>query len=176
MRTNATNLPYPPGPQLGIQKNYGVFSHPALPRQAAICLGMKRKYLIIPGMIATIALLNGCGHRTVYVEKSTTVTEPRHTETVIVPERHTETVVVPERAPATETVVVQEAPPKLRIEEPPQSPGPGYTWISGYWGWNGQWTWVPGRWTMRPGSYDRWEPGHWDRRGHSYVWIPGRWR
>lgn len=136
---------------------------------------MKRIYLIIPTMAATLALLNGCGHRTVYVEKSTTV-EPKHTETVIVPEPRTETVVVPEPTAPSETVVVPEAPPPLRAEEPPPSPGPGYAWVSGYWGWNGSWTWVPGRWTVRPASREHWEAGHWDRRGHGYVWIPGHWR
>ncbi len=35
--------------------------------------------------------------------------------------------------PATREVLVTQAPPAVRVETQPVSPGPGYIWTSGYW-------------------------------------------
>jgi hypothetical protein len=45
-------------------------------------------------------------------------------------------------------VYVARQPPPPAMEYPPPAPGPGYTWISGYWDWMGNdWSWVGGYWT-----------------------------
>ena len=47
--------------------------------------------------------------------------------------------------PATREVLVTQAPPVVRVETQPVSPGPGYIWTMGYWRWTGaQYVWVPG--------------------------------
>jgi len=115
---------------------------------------MKRRYLIVSLLaVATCGLLNGCAHRrAVYVEHPTS-------ETTV-----------------TREVVVTEAPPAPRVEEPIPAPPGDYEWVPGFWSWDGQWNWNPGKWTVRPHAKAVWEPGHWAKRGHGYVWIDGRWR
>ena len=46
-----------------------------------------------------------------------------------------------------EIVVVQPPPPAPRVEVRSAPPAPTYTWVPGFWEWNGQdYTWVPGYW------------------------------
>jgi len=75
---------------------------------------MKRRCLIISFLaVATFGLLNGCRHRTVYIEHTVVETPP------------------------TKEIVVTEPPPPPRSEEPLPPPGPEQTWVPGYWAWMG---------------------------------------
>jgi len=41
-------------------------------------------------------------------------------------------------------VYIGVAPPPLRYEVPPPTPGPGYAWVDGFWNWaGGRYVWVP---------------------------------
>lgn len=78
--------------------------------------------------------------------------------------------------PQQAVVVAPSAPPPLQVEVVPVSPGPYYVWAPGYWGWNGGWVWVGGRYMSRPRPGAVWVGGHWGRHSHGYVWIGGGWR
>src|SRR5438046_9604928 len=68
-------------------------------------------------------------------------------------------------SPATREVLVTQAPPVVRVETQPASPGPGYVWTTGYWRWTGaQYVWVPGTWIARPRPAVGWVAGHRVRR------------
>ena len=71
--------------------------------------------------------------------------------------------------------VVTVAPPQQQAEVVVHAPGPGYFWISGYWGWmGGRHVWHGGRWEgYRPGW--RWVPFGWQRHRHGWRAAPGRW-
>ena len=71
--------------------------------------------------------------------------------------------------------IVAVAPPPPQTEVFIVAPGPGYFWISGYWGWTGsRHVWVGGRWEgQRPGW--QWVPYGWSRRGYGWRASPGRW-
>src|SRR5438067_3659466 len=63
--------------------------------------------------------------------------------------------------PATREVLVTQAPPVVRVETQPVSPGPAYVWTSGYWRWTGaQYVWVPGTWIARPTPAAVWVEGN----------------
>ena len=79
--------------------------------------------------------------------------------------------------PGTNSVVVTQAPPAVRIETQTVSPGPNYVWSRGYWRWTGTtYAWVPGSWIVRPRAAAVWVDGHWLRRGSRWVWIAGHWQ
>jgi len=78
--------------------------------------------------------------------------------------------------PAPAVVVVREAPPPLRQEYVPYSPGPGYIWCPGHWRYNGGYYWVAGRWAAPPRGYGRWVAPHWEVRGGGYFFVEGVWR
>lgn len=68
-------------------------------------------------------------------------------------------------------------PPGLRAEAAVgRPPGPGYVWITGYWGWGGGgYHWVSGRWARsRPGR--AWVEGRWEQRGQRWAWRKGHWK
>ncbi len=68
-------------------------------------------------------------------------------------------------------------PPPLRVETYGPTPGPGYIWIKGYWGYSGgNYVWQGGRWEQPPRGRRQWEEGRWERRGDRYRWRDGRWR
>ena len=56
------------------------------------------------------------------------------------------------------------------------SPGPGYFWVGGYWGWSGgRYVWVRGHWSRnRVGR--NWEAGRWERHGDHFEYHRGFWR
>jgi WXXGXW repeat (2 copies) len=79
--------------------------------------------------------------------------------------------------PGAREVLVTHAPPAVRVETQPISPGPGYVWTSGYWRWTGtSYIWVPGSWVLPPRQASVWVPGHWVRRPGGWVWIAGHWQ
>jgi len=74
-------------------------------------------------------------------------------------------------------VIVEEAPPPPQQEIIVESPGPGYVWIGGYWGWvNGRREWVRGYWARPPHRHAVWVAPRWEPRSHGYVYIRGYWR
>jgi hypothetical protein len=77
--------------------------------------------------------------------------------------------------PEVEIHVAHTAPPHLRHEHRPPSPGEGYVWIGGAWGWQGnQWTWAPGRWE-RPEGHVRWIRPRYTHEYGAYRYEPGHW-
>lgn len=67
---------------------------------------------------------------------------------------------------------------KLEVVRPPM-PGANYIWRPAHWNWvNGGYRWVGGEWVLREAGWRRgvFVPGHWDRHGAEWVWIPGHFR
>lgn len=84
---------------------------------------------------------------------------------------------MPPPPPAPNEVIVTEAPPPPVTETVVVSPGHGYIWVAGYWGWeHGRRIWVPGHWELPPRGHHTWVEPRWERRGHGYVFIRGYWR
>lgn len=114
---------------------------------------MKASILTISLVAASaLPLLTGCIERRVYVERPPVSVAPGS------------------------QVVVADPPPPSPSEVVVEAPGPAYVWVPGYWSWQGHWVWVGGSWVIAPYPHAVWAGGHWGRRGHSYVWIEGRWR
>jgi WXXGXW repeat (2 copies) len=73
-------------------------------------------------------------------------------------------------------VLVPRRPPPARVEVRGVAPGPGYTWIAGYWGWrNDDFYWVSGRWTRPEPGRSRWEHGRWVHARGGWYWREGHW-
>jgi hypothetical protein len=81
-------------------------------------------------------------------------------------------------APADAHVYVNIRPPAIRIETRSGRPGPGYSWVPGYYRWDGgAYVWVSGRWERPPHRHHRWARGHWaHHRHHGWFWVEGHWR
>ena len=77
--------------------------------------------------------------------------------------------------PASGTVVYQAPPAPRYVGAQGYAPGAGYTWIDGYWHWDGyQWVWVDGQWSApRPGY--SWRQPTWVRSGRGWVYGGGGW-
>ena len=74
-------------------------------------------------------------------------------------------------------VFVEIAPPHPRHERRVARPGAGYVWTPGYHRWDGhRYEWVGGAWLRPPHPRAHWEPAHWVRRGHGWVFVEGHWR
>ena len=79
--------------------------------------------------------------------------------------------------PGAREVLVTQAPPAVRVETQPVSPGPRYVWTAGYWRWTGtSYVWVSGSWVLPPRQAAVWVPGHWERRAGGWMWIAGHWQ
>ncbi|MCW8140701.1 MAG: hypothetical protein KIT58_17515 [Planctomycetota bacterium] len=83
---------------------------------------------------------------------------------------------------ASERVLVPDAPPPERREEPTPSPGGHAVWFSGHWAWDPAkrlYYWEAGRWDReRPGEL--WIPGYWERveedgKVLGWAWVEPRW-
>jgi hypothetical protein len=71
---------------------------------------------------------------------------------------------------------VQVAPPAPVYETVPAVPGPGYTWVAGYWRWNGyRYVWVRGHYVYPPYGGASWHPGHWRYGPNGWYWVAGHW-
>jgi len=69
-----------------------------------------------------------------------------------------------------------QAPPAMRAEPQPPAPGPGFTWVAGFWNWSGnQYVWTPGRWERPPAPAQAWQAPAWEREGNRFRFRPGRW-
>ncbi len=85
-----------------------------------------------------------------------------------------------ETAPPAQSpeVVVDRDPPAEQVETPPPAPSPQHVWIKGHWRHDAarrDYVWVGGHWEGRPRATAQWEAGRWERRGHGWIWIEGRW-
>lgn len=79
--------------------------------------------------------------------------------------------------PTADEVLVNEAPPAVRVETQTVSPGTGYVWTPGYWRWSGRdYVWISGSWVRPPRASVVWVAGHWAHRPRGWVWVPGHWR
>src|SRR5262249_34903833 len=68
------------------------------------------------------------------------------------------------------------APPGLRTEVVPVSPGANYLWTPGYWRWGGrEYNWVGGRYVARRQGY-YWSRPWWGYHGGRYHYYRGYWR
>lgn len=68
------------------------------------------------------------------------------------------------------------APPAIIPENPSPAPGPGHTWVPGFWTWNGsQYAWNAGHWERPPQAAQTWEAPRWERDGGRYRFRAGRW-
>jgi YXWGXW repeat-containing protein len=84
-----------------------------------------------------------------------------------------EAVIVRQGPPPPEIIVRQAPPPpppEVRIAPPPSQ-----IWVPGYWSWNNDWVWVPGRAEKPPERMATWVPGQWNQRGDTWVWRSGHW-
>ena len=75
------------------------------------------------------------------------------------------------------TVVYQTPPPEPeQVVTPPPGPEYAYSWVPGYWTWQGaNWVWEKGTWLPRPAPHVQWVSGFWVKRGGHYLWIRGHW-
>ena len=68
-------------------------------------------------------------------------------------------------------------PPPARAEVYGVAPGPGFVWVTGYWGWRGgRYAWEPGRWARPPRPRSVWVPGYWEGHHNRYRYHEGHWR
>lgn len=73
------------------------------------------------------------------------------------------------------TVPAMPAPPPDAVEG--TAPGAGYTWVAGYYNWQGDhYQWVPGAWVMVPRPAAVWVPGRWRPTAGGYMWVSGHWQ
>lgn len=57
---------------------------------------------------------------------------------------------VVERQVVEKQVLVQPPAPAPRVEVIPAAPSVGYTWVPGFWQWNGRdYNWIPGYWRQQ---------------------------
>jgi hypothetical protein len=68
------------------------------------------------------------------------------------------------------------APPPMRVEPQPPSPGAGYAWAPGYYAWkNNAYGWTPGAWSRPPHEGLSWVAPTYVTTGGHYYFQPGRW-
>jgi hypothetical protein len=68
-------------------------------------------------------------------------------------------------------------PPPLQADPYGMSPGAGYFWINGYWGYEGgRHVWHAGRWEKPPRANAHYVQAHWDRKGDQYAFREGHWK
>jgi hypothetical protein len=73
------------------------------------------------------------------------------------------------------TYWVHRAPPALRVETRPVSPGAGHWWRPGYYGWSGNdYVWYGGRWYAPRAGYEYYHP-RWHHVGGRWGYYPGHW-
>lgn len=85
-----------------------------------------------------------------------------------------ESIIIRQGSPLPE-ITVQQPPPAPREERRIAPPSPEQVWVPGYWTWNNDWVWVPGRVEKPPERMATWVSGQWSQRGDAWVWRPGHW-
>jgi hypothetical protein len=73
-------------------------------------------------------------------------------------------------------VTAAKPPPPLPDYNQPPSPGDGYLWTPGYWGYgDADFFWVPGVWVSAPYVGALWTPGYWGWGHNRYEFFRGYW-
>jgi hypothetical protein len=81
------------------------------------------------------------------------------------------------RPPRMGVVYVAARPPVERVEVIPATPGAGYVWIKGYWGYRGgNYEWIGGRWERPIEGRREWVPHHWEHDRNGWYLVEGHWR
>lgn len=81
-----------------------------------------------------------------------------------------------ETTTTTRTVIVPAAPPALKEESRPASPGADRVWIPGSWAYEkGEYVWTPGRWDRPAAEGMIWSPARWFHTSAGYEFAPGHW-
>lgn len=78
-----------------------------------------------------------------------------------------------------QVIYVPQAPPPVRVETEPPSPGATYAWVAGHWYWDNdtqQYVWIPGHYVRMTQTNETWVPGHWVNGPNGWYWVAGRWR
>ena len=79
-------------------------------------------------------------------------------------------------ASAQISVYIGTAPPPFRYEQRGPLPGPGYTWVAGYWAPHGHhYRWVAGRWDRPPYEGAYWNHPHYDHYRRGWQFHEGHW-
>jgi hypothetical protein len=79
--------------------------------------------------------------------------------------------------PRAGVVYFTEHPPVARVEVVPASPGVGFVWIKGYWGYHGNsYAWVPGRWERPAEGHRVWVAERWQHDRNGWYLVEGHWR
>jgi hypothetical protein len=82
----------------------------------------------------------------------------------------------PSNAGTTTVIVAPMAPPAPLVETPPPATSPLAIWQPGHWSWiDGQFTWTPGHYVLRPSPTANWVPGYWQQGPTGWTWIEGHW-
>ncbi|HWX52999.1 MAG TPA: hypothetical protein VN176_00265 [Verrucomicrobiae bacterium] len=73
-------------------------------------------------------------------------------------------------------IYIRTGPPANRYERRSEAPGPGYSWVEGYWTPNGnRYAWVPGRWQQPPYEGAYWNHPHYDHERQGWRMHEGHW-
>lgn len=81
-----------------------------------------------------------------------------------------------EAVPATNTIVVTQAPPAIQQEVVLARPSSNHVWIPGYWTWrNERYEWMAGHWELPPNASATWVNPRWEREGNAYRFYEGYW-
>jgi hypothetical protein len=116
-------------------------------------------FLILP---AAAILLAACGEKVVVQP-----TAPAPSAMLATPAPQSPGVVV--------TIPAMPAPPEDTAQG--TSPGATYTWVAGYYNWQGDhYQWVPGAWVSTPATSSVWVPGRWQPSAGGYIWVGGHWQ
>ena len=68
-------------------------------------------------------------------------------------------------------ITIGPPPPPRVVRVLPESPGPEFVWVPGYWNWvGGRWVWVEGHWERPPHPHAVWVGPVVDFRLHRGHW------
>jgi hypothetical protein len=74
------------------------------------------------------------------------------------------------------SVYLGSPPPAFRHERRGEAPGPGYSWVEGYWTPNGRhYAWVGGHWVQPPFAGAYWNHPHYDHYQQGWQLHEGHW-
>jgi hypothetical protein len=79
--------------------------------------------------------------------------------------------------PRAGVVYISERPPVERVEVIPATPGVGFVWIKGHWGYGGnRYEWVSGRWERPAEGRREWVAERWEHDRNGWYFVEGHWR
>jgi len=72
---------------------------------------------------------------------------------------------------------MDEAPPPAQADIITATPGPGYVWVGGYWGFSwGHYVWIRGHWERPERLHAHWVQPRWEYHDGKYLFVKGYWR